>query len=245
MNQDPIYDPLKKLIIIPIYNEEESIISLLHDLKTNYRDWDILVVNDGSTDRSGELVERSGLAHVVHLPFNLGIGGCVQTGFRYAAKMAYDICVQVDGDGQHPADKIRELADIVLSGDADVAIGSRFNRKNKGFKTSPFRRVGIKLFEFLSYFLIQQRITDHTSGFRVYNRKTFVFLAENYPSDYPEPEVIVLLGKNGFILKESFTQMKERQGGVSSISLAKGPYYMLKVMLSMFMAAIRSKSIKH
>ena len=234
---------IKKLIIIPLYNEEESIESILNSINKSYSDWDILVVNDDSTDQAGYLAEKSGLADVVHLPYNLGIGGCVQTGFKYAANKAYDICVQVDGDGQHPVDKIQDLADIVLAGEADVVIGSRFSKKSNGFKTSLFRRVGIKIFEWFSFLLIRQKITDHTSGFRAYNRMAFSFLADNYPTDYPEPEVIILLGKNGFSMKETFTQMQERQGGISSISLARGPYYMAKVMLSMFMASIRTKII--
>jgi hypothetical protein len=132
-----------------------------------------------------------------------------------------------------------------MDNQADIAIGSRFRQKHDGFKSSSFRRIGIKLLEWFSYLLVQQRITDHTSGFRAFNQKVIHFLAEHYPSDYPEPEVVILLGRNGFKIKETFTQMHERMGGVSSIPLTKGPYYMIKVMLAMFMSSIRSKIYHH
>jgi glycosyltransferase involved in cell wall biosynthesis len=234
------------LIIIPAYNEAENIASVIDQL---YRDgkgqWDLLVVNDASHDSTGDIARATGKARVIDLPFNLGIGGGVQTGFKFARKFGYRYALQFDGDGQHQASEIPKLLDLLQGGFADVAIGSRFNKKHEGFRSSPLRRLGIRIFEWFSFFLIRQRITDHTSGFRAFNRKAIEFLADNYPSDYPEPEAIVTLGKNGFRMKEVFTQMMERQGGISSISLAKGPYYMIKVLLSMFMASIRSKTHTH
>jgi glycosyltransferase involved in cell wall biosynthesis len=235
---------MKTLIIIPVYNEAENIERIIHDLVEEDQSWDILIVNDDSSDNSSELARNTGHATVIDLPFNLGIGGGVQTGFKYARKYDYDYALQFDGDGQHKVEEIHKLLEVVREEKADVAIGSRFNKKHKGFKSSPLRRMGIKWFEWLSFLLIRQRITDHTSGFRAFNRRALEFLAKNYPSDYPEPEAVVMLGKNGFIMKEVFTQMMERQGGVSSISLLQGPYYMIKVMLSMFMASIRSKTNK-
>jgi len=169
----------------------------------------------------------------------------VQTGFKYARDNGYDIALQFDGDGQHKAEEISKLVRAVRNSEADVVIGSRFNKKARGFKTHPLRRLGIKIFQVASYILIHQRITDHTSGFRAYNRRAFCFLADHYPTDYPEPEVVILLGRNKFVVKEVFTQMLRRQGGVSSISLAKGPYYIMKVLLAMFMASIRSQIITH
>lgn len=234
------------LIIIPAYNEAENIASVIQNLYEKGKDtWDLLVVNDASDDTTGLIAISTGKANVVNLPFNLGIGGGVQTGFKYAKRYGYDFALQFDGDGQHKVEEIPKLLEIVQSGSADVAIGSRFNQKHDGFKSSFVRRLGIRLFEWFSYLLIRQRITDHTSGFRAFNREAIEFLAENYPSDYPEPEAVVLLGKNGFRMQEVFTQMMERKGGISSISLMKGPYYMIKVMLSMFMASIRSKTYKH
>ena len=235
----------KILIIVPAYNEADNIRGVILKLQEENETWDVLVINDASTDNTSAIARETGFAEVIDLPFNLGIGGCVQTGFRYARKKNYDIALQFDGDGQHSAEEIYKLLDIVKSKQADVAIGSRFAQKHDGFKSSAYRRAGIRLFEWFSYLLIHQRITDHTSGFRAYNRKAVHFLADHYPSDYPEPEVVILLGKNGFKIKETFTQMHERKGGVSSIPLTKGPYYMIKVMLAMFMSAIRSKIYYH
>ncbi|MFO7614516.1 MAG: glycosyltransferase family 2 protein [Bacteroidales bacterium] len=236
----------KILIIVPAFNEAENISRVIHKLYNENRDWDILVVNDASSDNTSELARVTGMVTaVIDLPFNLGIGGCVQTGFRYARDNGYDYALQFDGDGQHNAEEIRKLIGLVINGEADVAIGSRFSEKHDGFKSSVYRRIGIRIFEWFSFMLIRQRITDHTSGFRAYNRKAIFFLAEYYPDDYPEPEVVILLGRNNFTIRETFTQMYERQGGVSSIPLTKGPYYMIKVMLAMFMASIRSKIYTH
>lgn len=234
----------KTLIIIPAFNEAYTITDVITALNSENHSWDIIVINDGSTDNTGILAESTGVASVVNLPYNLGIGACVQTGFKYAYYNNYDYALQFDGDGQHREDEIEKLLAIVKNHEGDVAIGSRFNKKHDGFKSQPIRRLGIKIFEYFSYFLIHQRITDHTSGFRAYNKRAIAFLKDNYPVDYPEPEVVILLGRNGFKIKEVFTQMLERQGGISSISITKGPYYMIKVMLAMFMASIRSKQIK-
>ncbi len=231
------------LIIIPVYNESANIRKLIYELSSAYPEYDILVVNDSSTDNSGEIAESTHKATVIHLPINLGIGGSVQTGFKYARKHNYSFALQFDGDGQHKVEEIKKLVNPLEKEEADVVIGSRFNIKHNGFKTDKTRRIGIKIFEYLSYLLINQRITDHTSGFRSYNRKAINFLANNYPTDFPEPEVVILLGRNRFKIKEVFTQMLERQGGVSSIPLAKGPYYMIKVMLSMIMASMRSRIV--
>lgn len=235
----------KILIIVPAYNEADNIRGVIRKLHEENEDWDILVINDASTDNTSAIARKTGLAEVIDLPFNLGIGGCVQTGFRYARSKDYDYALQFDGDGQHSAKEIHKLLEIIMNNEADVAIGSRFRQKNDGFRSSSSRRMGIRIFEWFSYVLIRQRITDHTSGFRAYNRKAVHFLADHYPSDYPEPEVVILLGRNGFKIKETYTQMHERKGGVSSIPITKGPYYMIKVLLSMFMSAIRSKVYHH
>lgn len=231
------------MIIIPVYNESSNIGRIITEISEKFPDYDILVVNDASTDGSGSIAEASGNAAVVNLPYNLGIGGAVQTGFKYAREKDYDVALQFDGDGQHQVSEISKLIKVIEEGDTDVVIGSRFNKKTEGFTTHTLRRIGIRIFQLLSYMMIRQRITDHTSGFRAYNRKAFCFLANYYPTDYPEPEVVILLGRNHFVMKEVFTQMLRRQGGVSSIPIARGPYYMVKVMLAMFMASIRSRII--
>lgn len=234
---------MKTLIIIPVYNESANIGKILDEIAEMFPQYDALVINDASTDDSGRIAEENGKAAVVNLPFNLGIGGAVQTGFKYGRDRNYDIALQFDGDGQHQVSEIEKLVSVIEEDEADVAIGSRFNEKSQGFTTHTLRRVGIRIFQGFSYLMIRQKITDHTSGFRAYNRRSFCFLANHYPTDFPEPEVVILLGRNHFKIKEVFTQMLRRQGGVSSIPLAKGPYYMIKVMLAMFMASIRSRII--
>ncbi len=233
------------LIIVPAYNEAKNIAPLIQKLKKADDSWDILVINDGSTDSTSELAKATGKAEVIDLPFNLGIGGCVQTGFKYAKIHNYEFALQFDGDGQHKIEEISKLLTIVKNGEADVAIGSRFAQKHYGYRSSSLRRLGIKIFEITSYLMIRQKITDNTSGFRAYNKKTIKFLSEFYPTDFPEPEIVIMLGINKFKIKEIYTQMQKRQGGVSSISLAQSPYYMIKVLLAMFMASIRAKQIQH
>jgi glycosyltransferase involved in cell wall biosynthesis len=231
----------KILIIVPAFNEASSIvhvIDLLHSVNLN---WDILVINDCSEDNTGELARSTGKALVIDLPINLGIGGCVQTGFKFAKKNNYDVALQFDGDGQHKICQIKKIIDPILSDEADMVIGSRFCKRHFGFKSTSMRRIGIKLFEIVNSFLIKQRITDNTSGFRAYNKKAISFFAGHYPHDYPEPEAIILLSKNGFRIKEVFTEMQDRIGGESSISGFKAFYYMVKVLFSIFINVLRPK----
>lgn len=232
------------LAVIPAFNEQETIVGLLENLlhAKKQLSFDILVINDASTDETGTLARQSGLARVIDLPCNLGVGGAVQTGFIHALKNGYDIVFQFDADGQHRPDEIGNLLDPVRKAEADVVIGSRFLERYNGYQSTWGRRVGIQLLELMTRALIHQSITDCTSGFRSYNRRAIEFLAEHYPVDYPEPEAVILLGKNGFLMKEVFTPMNERQGGRSSITFLRGPYYMVKVMVSMFMVAMRRKS---
>jgi len=228
------------LIIVPAYNEAWNIENLIHSLTENGSAWDILIVNDASTDGTGELAEATQKATVIHLPFHLGIGGGVQTGFKFAKILDYDYAVQFDGDGQHLVRELPTILKPVQNGEAEVVIGSRFFQRNGGYRSSFLRRVGIRLFRLVTYLLIRQKIYDHTSGFRAYNKRAINCLALEYPCDYPEPEAIVLLGKNGFSIKEVSTEMQARQGGVSSIS-RKGWFYMPKVLLGMLMTSIRPK----
>jgi glycosyltransferase involved in cell wall biosynthesis len=233
----------KVLIIIPAFNEEETIVTVIEGLKNECRGFDILVVNDASTDATSALAHSTKLATVVDLPVNLGIGGAVQTGLRYANRHNFDCAVQFDADGQHRAVDVPLLVNLVLSGECDVAIGSRFVGDSKMYGTDILRRMGIRVFEFISILLIRKRIRDHTSGFRAFNKEAISFIMREYPVDYPEPEIVVLLARNKFRIKEIFTQMYSRQGGVSSIPVYKGPYYMLKVLIAMVMACIRPREI--
>ena len=164
------------------------------------------------------------------------------TGFIYAVHINYDIALQFDGDGQHNAKDIKKIIEPILRNEADIVIGSRFLSDTNGFKSTRIRRIGIKIFEIVNSILIRQHIKDNTSGFRAYNAKTIQFLAKNYPHDYPEPETIILLGKNKFKLKEVPVLMYERQGGTSSIFGFKSVYYMIKVILAILVTYTRKNN---
>jgi hypothetical protein len=228
------------LIIIPAYNEAENIAGVIQELKSIELPCDLIVVNDGSRDMTSAVAAT--MTRVIDLPSNLGIGGAVQTGFKYAYNNGYQIAVQFDGDGQHIAAEIPNLLQSMQESNADMVIGSRFLRPGNGFRSTILRRIGIRIFELLNSLLIGQRITDNTSGFRVYNRQAIEFLANNYPIDFPEPETVILLGKNGFRIIETFTQMRERKGGNSSITGLTGAYYMIKVVLAVLVTALRKPS---
>ena len=178
-------------------------------------------------------------ALVVNLPNNLGIGGAVQTGFKWAARNGYRIAIQFDGDGQHIAAEIPKLLEALAKKKAGMVIGSRFIERHSGYRSTFVRRLGIRVFKAVNSLLIGQTITDNTSGFRAYDRRAIEFLARHYPVDYPEPEAVILLGKNGFSIAEVFTRMQERQAGGSSISGVKSLYYMVKVLLAILMTALR------
>ena len=227
------------LVIVPAYNEEKSIVRVIEDLRSVALSLDILVVNDGSLDGTSAKARGTGEAQVVDLPKNLGIGGAVQTGFKYAASNGYDIAIQFDGDGQHLAGEIPKLLQALGEQNANMAIGSRFLDNRMGYRSTFVRRLGIRLFQTVNSLLIGQRVTDNTSGFRAYDRGSIEFLARYYPVDYPEPEAVILFGRNGFRIAEVHTLMQERQEGGSSIGGIKGGYYMVKVLLAILMTALR------
>jgi len=230
---------MKILTIVPAYNESANIGKVIEDICGHEKKLDILVVNDGSHDHTGAIAEESGDAFVINLPCNLGIGGCVQTGFKFAKIKGYDIALQFDGDGQHKAEEINKILLPIEQDVADVVIGSRFIKKNIGFQSTFLRRIGIKIFEIVNSVLIKHTITDNTSGFRAYNRKAIHFLSENYPLDYPEPEAVIILGKNNFRISEVPIIMQEREGGKSSIQGIRSLYYMIKVLLAVIMSSLR------
>jgi glycosyltransferase involved in cell wall biosynthesis len=235
---------MKILAIVPSFNEEKNIIRVIESIRHENSMIDILIVNDGSEDKTGAKAKSTGLAFVADLPCNLGIGGAIQTGFKFAKKHDYDIAFQFDGDGQHVPSEIDKLIGPIQKQDADVVIGSRFCEKQRGFRSTILRRIGIKVFEMVNSLIIKQRITDNTSGFRAYNRKAIGFLADNYPMDYPEPEAIILLGRNGFRLRETPVRMQERARGSSSIKGLRPAYYMIKVLLAILMTTLRPRLLK-
>jgi len=230
--------PFRPLLVVPAWNEAGSLPGLLGALRAQYPQYDVLVVNDGSTDATTEVARVHG-ATVVELACNLGIGGAVQTGFLYAQRYGYDAVVRVDADGQHPPEAIEHLLRSLDEMHADVVIGSRFLEAG-GFRSSWLRRVGISWLGFLIRILTRQRITDCTSGFCAYRHGAVEFLAQHYPQDYPEPESVVLLVRNGFRLVEVPVVMRRREAGRSSIRGLRTVYYMIKVTLAVLVAAMRS-----
>jgi glycosyltransferase involved in cell wall biosynthesis len=205
---------MKRIIIIPAYNEEKALGAVLQAIPAEAPGFDILVVNDGSTDGTSAVARSFESVRIIDLPDNIGIGGAVQTGFLYARARGYELAVQVDGDGQHRPAEIGKIAGPVLSGAADAAIGSRF-MENAKFRGDPLRRAGIRMFQALNAVLLGQRITDSTSGFRAFNRAAIDVLSRDYPDDYPEPEAIYILRKKGLRIIEVPVEMAGRAGGRS------------------------------
>ena len=228
---------MKKLIIIPAYNESECIEDTVRDIMANASDFDYVVINDCSTDNTREICEENGF-NIVNLPINLGIGGAVQTGYMYAMEYGYDVAVQVDGDGQHDPQFLRQMAEYLESHDADMVIGSRFIEK-EGFQSSWIRRLGIVYFTKLIKLCTGKTITDPTSGLRMAGRNVIRLFADSYPKDYPEPESAVAVLNHGYKVEEIPVVMRARQGGVSSINMKRSVYYMVKVTLAILMEWLR------
>ena len=233
---------MKTLIIIPCYNEQETIVALYREIREKTA-CDLIFINDCSTDDSGNILDNEGIPHL-DLPLNLGIGGAVQTGYRYALRNGYDIAVQLDGDGQHDPGQVEKITSPIKQGEADLVIGSRFLGKT-GFQSTVMRRLGIRFFKALIYCLSGARITDATSGFRAANNKAMQLFDSNYARDYPEPESNALALKSRLRVREISVTMRERQGGTSSIRALQPIYYMLKVSLGiMISSTINTKKIK-
>lgn len=222
---------MKCLIIIPAYNESENIEKVINNLTENYPQYDYVIVNDGSTDNTKEICRRNQY-NVLTLPVNMGIGGAVQTGYRYAMENGYDAAVQIDGDGQHDVSFLDGMLKLLEEGQADVVIGSRFMEK-EGFQSSHIRRVGIVFLSILGFALTGVRVKDVTSGYRLVDRKFIRVYAEDYPADYPEPEALVIAAVYGGKIREYPVIMREREKGSSSITPIKSVYYMIKVTLAM------------
>lgn len=227
----------KRLVIIPAYNEEASIINTVKSIQEKAEGFDYIVINDCSTDNTGQICEENKF-NVIHLPQNLGIGGAVQTGYLYGYRNGYDVAVQVDGDGQHDPAFLTRMAEYMEDNQADMVIGSRFIEK-KGFQSSGMRRLGIRYFTGLIKLLTGEKVTDPTSGLRMVNRDVMKFFSENYPNDYPEPESVVAILKRRKKVEEIPVIMRERTGGVSSISPKKSIYYMIKVTMAILIECIR------
>lgn len=231
---------MKKLAIIPAYNEEKSILQVVEDIRQNAPGFDYVVINDCSTDNTKEVCRGNGL-NFVDMPVNLGIGGAVQTGYRYAVENGYEIAVQFDGDGQHDAAYLNEMAKYLVDNECDMVIGSRFIKK-EGFQSSVMRQMGIRYFRVLIKLLTGKVITDATSGMRMVGRDLICEFANDYPRDYPEPESTTAMLLKKKKIEEYPVKMRARSEGVSSISPLKSVYYMIKVSLSIMLVWTRRLS---
>lgn len=226
----------KCLIIIPAYNEAGNIKAVVDNLINNYPQYDYVIINDGSKDET-EAVCMANNYRIINLPINLGIGGAVQTGYRYALKNHYDIAIQIDGDGQHDIAYIEKLIEPIIKGECDISIGSRFIER-EGFQSSATRRIGIIFLSILIRITCFIKVQDVTSGFRAVNDKFIKIYANYYPTDYPEPEAIVAAVMHRAKIKEIPVVMKARMTGNSSISLKRSVYYMIKVTLAILICRI-------
>ncbi len=230
----------KILVIVPAYNESGNIKATIQEIYNSLLPCDVIIINDGSTDTTAREAQQTS-AYVLSLPFNLGIGGAVQTGFQFALRNNYDIAVQVDGDGQHDATFLEPLLKPVVNEGVDIAIGSRFLNPFTGYRSSFVRRIGIHFFAHLLSFLTGAKITDPTSGFRAYNRKAIKAFALHYPHDFPEPEAIVVAKRFDLRLQEVPVQMRKRTMGNSSIRYVRTLYYMIKVTCAILLGMLKGK----
>jgi glycosyltransferase involved in cell wall biosynthesis len=231
----------KHLAIVPAYNEAATVGDVVRSLHAHVPDFDVLVIDDGSTDGTGDVARAAG-ARTLTMPFNLGIGGAVQAGFVYAVENGYDYVLQFDADGQHIASEIAHLR-VAMAEDPslDMVCGSRFLSAEHGYPAPVSRRTGIHLFAFLLSRIIGQRVSDPTSGFRLYNRRGIALFARDYPHDYPEVEAVVMLHYHRLRMREVPVTMRPRGGGRSSIASGKSLYYMVKVLLAIFIGLARRR----
>ena len=227
------------LFIIPAYNEENAIVKTVENIRSYNPDWDVIVINDGSTDQTEYLCKKNKIP-IISLIMNLGIGGAVQTGYKYAMEQDYDIAIQFDGDGQHNIAYVDELIAPILKHEQDFVIGSRFiSGDRRGFISSPLRRLGIRIISITIRLLTGRKIYDPTSGFRAANKAVIHSFANEYPIEFPEPESVTLLFKQKYRVKEMPVIMYERQGGKSSIHTWKSAYYMINVLFSLVIVSLR------
>ena len=222
---------------MPALNEAGSIEAVIREIRAQEPQFEVVVVDDGSTDGTAQVAAAAG-AHVITLPFNVGIGGAVQTGYQYALERGFDIAIQIDGDGQHDPSEIASVLEPILDGRADLAVGTRF-AKGGSYRGTRWRRLGIRIFAAIVSLLVGQRVSDTTSGFRAVNRKVLRLFAADYPYDYPEVESIVLLSRHGLRMLEVPVQMRIRETGNSSITTLRAAYYMIKVLLALFIGLFR------
>ncbi|MDP8213497.1 MAG: glycosyltransferase family 2 protein [Candidatus Zapsychrus exili] len=225
---------------MPAYNEEGNIANTVKEAFSLKLSSDVLVIDDGSVDKTAKMAEDAG-ANVVSLPFNLGIGAAVQTGFKYARNHEFDLVVRIDGDGQHDISYLEKIIDFLLKEELDIAIGSRFVGSLSNYRFSFVRRIGINFFSSLISLLTDYKVTDPTSGFRAYNKRMIKIFAEYYPHDFPEPEEILVADRYMAKIKETAVKMNKRVSGTSSIRYLKTLYYMIKVTFAILLDKFKRK----
>ena len=232
----------KVILVIPAYNEEENILktykSVMDYNNKNKTDYDVIIINDGSKDKTSSICHENNIP-VIDLIHNLGIGGAVQTGYKYAYENDYDIAVQFDGDGQHDVRYVKEIVEPIIKGEANMVIGSRFIKNIDTFKSTFSRRIGINIISFFIKLVTRKKIYDTTSGFRAVNKKIIKDFASSYPVEYPEPLTTTEIIRKGYKVSEVSVEMKEREGGVSSIRAWKSAYYMITVVVSIIIIGMR------
>ena len=228
----------RMVAVVPAYNEEGAIGRLLDEIRDFDVELDVVVLDDCSTDDTAAVAEAHG-ATVLRLPFNVGIGGAVQTGFRYALEQGYARAVRLDGDGQHDPSELPKLLAPIERGEADLVIGSRFVDANGSYRPPFARRLGIRVFARLVSLLGGQKVTDTTSGFLALDRAGIELFAREYPHDYPEVEATLVALRSGLRLQQVQVDMRERETGTSSITFVRSLYYIVKVMLALLVASVR------
>jgi len=230
------------LLIIPAYNEEDCILNTYNTIldynKKNSSNYDVIVINDGSTDNTANILKKNNIPHI-NLVHNLGIGGAVQTGYKYAFDNDYDIAVQFDGDGQHDVRYVKNIISPIIANESNMVIGSRFIEEKSKFKSTAMRRFGINTISFCIKLFTGKRIYDTTSGFRACDKEIIKRFSSFYPSEYPEPISTVEVLKLKYKISEVAVEMNERTTGVSSIHSWKNVYYMVNVLLSIIVASLR------
>lgn len=234
---------MKILVIIPAYNEEKNIVNVVRHIEDNCPNVDYVIINDCSKDSTLQVIKDNNFNYI-SLPVNMGIGGGVQTGYKYAVENGYDIAIQFDGDGQHDARYIDKLIEPIIKNEADMVIGSRFI-ENEGFQTSFMRRFGINILKVLLKVCCKITITDATSGFRATSKKLTERFSEVYAEDYPEPEAIIDAVLNNYKVCEVPVVMHERKEGESSINAVKSVYYMIKVSLAIILCRLKGKKVSN
>ena len=228
---------LRRIAIVPAYNEAGSVAQVIAEINAFDAGFDVVVVDDGSADRTSEVAAEHG-ARVLTLPFNLGIGGSVQTAFRFARENGYELAIRLDGDGQHDAGQLHALIAPVLDGTADIAVGSRFMSEG-GYRQSAHRHIGNRILAGAASLVTRQKITDPSSGFQALNRRTISLFADDYPHEFPEVEATVLVAKHHYTRVEVPAAMRERLAGQSSHGVLKSTYFLAKVLLALFVTIFR------